>query len=263
MKQRLVALILLVDATSACAPPTEHLGVFGFVWGLARYAVDTAWYGGGIGTQARTCETAADPTENTFSIWGTIYAQQTAMLLLTSDGLNGHERRALDEAYAAERDWLRGFEAAATTRNADSVRAIAEAECHLRHASESACASSRVFTCCALTQHRTWLQVALLLSRVIERVYGPGACAAPRAPDAALPLFEDGVRALLDEALPDDGPENAALRARLAVLAWAYKGVCDARNGACPALGNATLAPAVIALGRQTELAFATDLACA
>ena len=239
----------------------DAVGYGTFVGDTLGYAADTTRYGALIGPQAGSCELSVSPTPETFQIWNYIYAQQAA--LLAPGALEEEERYRLSRVYDETGKWLRSF--TEQTSNADAVAALAAMECHLRAAAESACTTRpREFVCCAMTTYTTWVRVATALSRVIEHVYGD-TCGTPKRPAHAQAMFERLAGEIVDTAPGvGDGPNGAAGRAATAVLAWALKGVCDARNGDCPHLNVSSglaLAP-IRSLSEQTTFAFATDLAC-
>ena len=245
-----------VAFVAACSDGTQSYTEF--LGATLKYGVDTAQFGGGIGPRAATCETAIDPTEETFQIWGTIYTQQAALLF--PEALEPSERYHLSKVYEETGDWLRSF--TDEQSNTRSVAALENMECHLKAAAASSCESTpRAFACCALTEYYTWLRVATSLSQIITSVYGETCGTAVNA-SAALPLFAQKFGRIVSD-LPSAGPDDAATRAARAVLAWAWKGVCDARNGDCPLVDAPALAVAPIqAMSEQTPLALTAALSC-
>lgn len=246
-----------------------------FLGDTVLYAADTTRYGSNIGAQSDKCSLTVTPTDNTFSIWSYIYTQQAALLF--PGALEEEEMYELSKVYKETGEWLRSF--TQDQSNAVSVDTLDHMLCHLRRAVISSCETKpRVFACCAFAQYHTWLSIATALSKTIHYVYGD-TCGTPHHTDAeAQTYFEVLVGGIVDHAPrvgegPDaavaraafgEGPDGAAARAVSSVLAWAYRGVCDARNGDCiqPHASN-TLLASLKTLSQQTDLTLLTSLTCA
>lgn len=228
---------------------------------LTTYFGESALYGGFVGGQSEGCDLPVTPRALTFSIWSYIYGHQTSMLLPGS--LKPEEMYHLAQSYEASGEWFRSFVGGEDGGNRVAVDALARTECHLAKAAHHACeVEPRAYACCAHTQYHTWVRVAHLLSDLILQAYGER-CGSRRVDDATLEAtFADRFGALV-EALPDAGVDGVARRVARNVFAWGFKGVCENRNGLCPAV---TATPerlaSLHALAEQTDLAWATALAC-
>ena len=262
-----VALLLLAQntahgsTTGVCPDGTLDYATFGLR--TLRYVADTATFGSGIATQSEGCTLPVTPTARTFQIWGYIYNAQAALLLPNS--LTDAERYHVSETYDATSDWLRAFTTDDGGDNADALAAIERMDCHISKARDIACETSpRAFACCAFSQYATWLKVASLLSRLILLKYGAH-CGTPVLDDAAvLEAYADQAGALL-RGLPDAGVGGEARRAALTTVAWALKGVANARNGDLPPLNATGVLETHVqleALRHQSDVTFLTALAC-
>lgn len=256
-------IVAWVAAALATTCPDGTLDYTSFGLRTLRYVADTATFGGGIAMQSEGCELPVTPTARTFQIWNYIYNAQAALLL--PNALTDEERFHVGETYDATSEWLRAFTTDDEGDNQDALDAIERMDCHVSKARDIACETSpRAFACCAFSQYATWLKVASLLSRLILLKYG-ARCGTPLVDDATvLQAYGEQAGALL-RGLPDAGVGGEARRAALATVAWALKGVADARNGDLPPL-NATGAlethTQLDALRRQSDLTFLTALAC-
>jgi hypothetical protein len=133
-------------------------------------------------------------------------------------------------------------------------------ECHMGKAAEHACETDpRTFACCAHTQYYTWLRVARILSDLITFTYGDQCGSRKRSDDEILALFRERFESLLDT-LPDEGVEGVALRTARVVIAWAWRGICEAHG--CPDDVEGEGLSEIQSLADQTDISWATLLVC-
>jgi hypothetical protein len=264
-----LALLLAAPAAAACDDGTATYAAFASA--AATYFAATAANGAAIGARSEGCALPVTPRALTFSIWGYVYSHAGA--LLAPGALPPEEMHHLAATFDESRAWLDAFAGgglaalggdAPERSNGAALAAIEAMECHVARAARHACeVEPRAFACCAHTQHATWLRVARLLSALIVDAYGD-ACGTPRLADAEVEArFAAGFAALVDDA-PAAGVDGAALRAWRTTLAWAWRGVCEARAGGCPAVpaADAAALAAIAGLRDQGDVGFAGALVC-
>jgi hypothetical protein len=258
----LLACLLAGARASACDDGTASYPTLATA--ATAYFAQVSTGGGGIAAQSEGCSLPVTPRALTFSIWSYIYSHAAA--LLAPGALPPEEMHHLARTFDASREWLQSFAGGwgAERTNAAALASIDAMECHMARAARHACeVEPRAFACCAHTQHATWLRVARLLSALIVDAYGD-ACGTPRLADAEVEArFAQGFAALVDDA-PGAGVNGEAARAWRATLAWAWRGVCEARAGGCPAVpaADAAALAAIAGVRDQSDVAFVGALAC-
>lgn len=245
----------------ALACPDGKVPYAEFTIETLRYSAATVTQGGGIGAQSDGCRLPVTPTGQTFSIWSFIYSHQNALLFPRE--LTEEEMFHVAQVYDITRTWLDSF-VERDGDNAVAASAIHNMTCHVSKARQSACeADPRKFACCSFSQYETWLRVAGVLSDLILQKYG-SRCGTPLLDDATInQQFADLAGKQLSLLPSGDG---VARRSALATAAWALRGVCDARNGDCPAVSkdyDSQTVSDVELLADQTLAALGTSLACA
>jgi hypothetical protein len=187
-------------------------------------SVTTLIRSGNIGPASDRCATSATPTDDTFGIWGIIYMQTPAMYVpgLLEDVTRWH----LMKSNEASQKWVHVF----TGDDANQTRAkqlLETVACHLAAVRQRVCttASSR-FLCCIAKQYETWVRFASIAAHVIVAKYGDRCGLVNHITDAEVDaMFDAEFSALASSA-----------ESSTTTLAWAYRGVTDARNGIPPSV---------------------------
>lgn len=273
----LCAMLAVASATPPPPPPcTDGSASYAsFLASSARNALDSVVLGAFVGGRSDGCDLEVTPESDTFSIWSFIYSQQA--LLALPGGLSDSTRHHILEINDASSTWYRAFVGGGddTPSNRNALAAIRTMLCHARKAREEACTSGgdgeQEFACCVFMQYESWLRVAELLSELIVERYGD-TCGDGISDGEAVTLrsFADGFGAIVSDPPPlssSEGGGSTATRAWQSTLAWAWRGVCDARPSGCPGV-NVSSSSASHALAsadafsRQSKLALRASLLC-
>ena len=273
-----VACLLMMGGVATSSSPATcvdgETSYASFVASSARTALDSLVLGAFVGARSDDCSLEITPSSETFSIWSFIYTQQAALLL--PNALSDAARHHVLQLNDASAEWYRAFVGGGdgSPNNSDALAAIGTMRCHARKARDEACGGDSEFACCAFSQYEAWLRVAELLSELIVDRYGDS-CGDGRADGEARTLarFATGFGAVVADppAPASDGAHGAARRAWFSTLAWAWRGVCDARDGgACPPVNVSAYGPDVAAdlaaadaMSKQSRLALRASLVCA
>lgn len=223
------------------------------VGSLIPYAAETVGRGWLIGPGSGDCSTTVTPTGDTFSIWSFIYSQ-TASFYLPS-ALSEEAAWHVGEANSKTTDWIRTFTAGEERNNSEALRLLEETRCHLDAVQEDVCGRGGGFLCCSASQYATWVRIATLLSEGIVEKYGSKCGSSSVNSDERVEalfaqrfgfLVKDAASGILGSSFGGEGESrflDASRTASLSTLAWAYRGICDARNRACPPFNCSSCPP--------------------
>lgn len=254
---RLACLLLaLARGTAPSCAPSGSTTLASFVGSGLRYGFETLFRGGLIGLNSDACALSFTPTPETFSIWSFIYPQSAIFYVpgVATDA-ELHHLQAVNERTS---DWLQTF-ADARLNNTRAYALLRDTSCHL-DAVESLLCARTAYACCVAAQWAAWVRVATRLSGAIAAKYGDECGGAVATDDARYEReFVVELDALLAAA---DSLRGVQRTMALSVYAWAFRGVCDARNGRCLELADTRVAATVRDLSRQSPPTLLASMAC-
>ncbi len=250
----LALLLVLISCTDG------NQSYINFALTTLSYYTQSLISGGNIATQSDNCLLPITPSDDTFNIWGYIYSQQFALF----NDLDSTERYHVSQINDLSSKWLQSFTSASDASNEKAYESISDMLCHATRARISACdARPRRYACCSFAQYETWLRCAEILSRLIVEKYGDKCGTAMTTDAQIMSSFQQYLHETINH-LPPDGVDGIGRQTAMITLAWALKGICDARNNDCAFLhdhSNHTYAQLEV-LRHQNDLTFAVSRLC-